>query len=55
MPRKCTTCEHPQVEEINQALLNGTSLRNIAKQFSVTDAALFRHKRHLPADMAKAK
>ncbi len=55
MPRKCTVCEHEKVEEINRLLLAGVSLRNIAKQFAVTDAALFRHKRHIPAGMVKAQ
>ena len=55
MPRKCTVCEHPHVGEINSALLNGVSLRKIAKQFSVSDTALFRHKQHIPAGLVKAQ
>ncbi|MGB9793340.1 MAG: hypothetical protein ACPLRU_02490 [Desulfofundulus sp.] len=55
MPRKCTICEHPQVEEINKALLSGDSLRNIARQFAISKDALFRHRQHLPADMVKAQ
>ncbi len=56
MPRKCTVCEHPQAEEINTALLNGVSLRNIAERYSVSKTALHRHKEsHLPADLVKAR
>jgi len=56
MPRKCTICEHPQVDEINKALLKGVSLRNIAKQYFVSAASLHRHKEgHLPAKLVKAR
>jgi hypothetical protein len=55
MPRNCSICEHPQVAEINAALVRGKSFRNIAKQFSVSVAALFRHRQHLPSDLVKAQ
>jgi lambda repressor-like predicted transcriptional regulator len=56
MPRKCTVCEHEKVEEINRLLLKGVSLRNIAKQYSVSAASLHRHKEsHLPAKLVKAQ
>lgn len=55
MPRKCTICEHPQVEEINKALLDGNALRNIAKQYSVSATSLYRHKQHIPTTLAKAQ
>ena len=56
MPRKCTVCEHEKVEEINRLLLEGVSLRNIAKQYSVSAASLHRHKDgHLPAKLVKAQ
>ena len=56
MPRKCTVCEHEKVEEINRLLLKGVSLRNIAKQYSVSAASLHRHKEgHLPAKLVKAR
>jgi len=55
LPRKCTICEHPQVDEINKLLLEGVSLRDIARQYSVSRAALHRHKDHIPADLAKAR
>lgn len=56
MPRRCTVCEHPQVNEINKALLNGISLRDLERQYSVSRAALFRHKNeHIPAALMQAK
>lgn len=55
MPRKCSICEHPQAEEINTALLNGVSLRNIAERYSVSTTSLHRHKDHIPAALMKAQ
>ena len=55
MPRKCTICEYEHVEDINKALIEGQSLRSIAKQFDVSDAAVFRHKDHLPNVLRKAQ
>ena len=56
MPRKCSICSHPDRKEIDAALVNRASLRNIAKQFGSSAAALHRHKRdHLPAVLAKAQ
>jgi len=43
MPRTCTTCAHPHRDEIDRRLPDGAPLRNIAKQFSVSSASLFRH------------
>ena len=56
MPRKCTVCEHEKVEEINKALLEGVSLRDLAGRYSVSKTALHRHKEsHLPAKLVKAR
>jgi len=56
MTQKCSICNHRELKTINQALINGGTLRGIAKQFNVSDAAVFRHKEnHLPADLKKAK
>lgn len=54
MPRTCTVCTHAARPEIDGALLSGDSLRNIAKQFSLSAAALNRHKKeHLSERMAE--
>jgi len=55
MPRKCTVCEHEKVEEINKALVEGASIRFIAKQFSISHQALQRHKRHILTTLTKAQ
>ena len=52
---KCTICPHEKLEEINQALMSGLSLRNVAKQFFVSMPSLHRHKRHIPAGMVLAQ
>lgn len=55
MPRICTICTHEKKEEIDKALINNESLRNIAKRFNLSSAAVNRHKVHLPATLTKAK
>ena len=55
MPRTCTICVHDKHEEIDQALVKGTTLRTIADHWSVTKTSLIRHKAdHLPAALVKA-
>lgn len=44
MSMTCTICRHNQVDEINKQLLNGSSLRDIARHFDTTKDALSRHK-----------
>ena len=56
MPRICTVCVHPEHERIDQELLAGASLRNIAERFGTSVTALHRHKGdHLPATLAQAR
>ena len=55
MPRTCTTCSNPHRDEIDRLLLAGTPLRNIAKQFSVSSANLFRHNEHLSKVLSNAR
>ena len=54
MPRKCSVCEHIQVKEIDKSLVNGTGLRKIAKRFSLSTTAVYRHKKHLNGTLIKA-
>ncbi len=45
MPRKCSICTNNDHESIDQALTDGeTSLRNVAKKWSVSKSALIRHR-----------
>lgn len=61
--RKCTVCTHLNVEEINKAIIEGESIRDIAKQFSkkfynspLSSSSIERHKRnHLPTLLVKAE
>ena len=55
MPRTCTTCSHPHRDEIDRRLLDGAPLRNIAKQFSVSSASLFRHNKHISKTLSNAR
>ncbi len=55
MARKCTVCGHEQVEAINNAIVNGDSFRNIAKQFNIDYQAVYRHREHIPAGLTIAK
>lgn len=47
MPQICTVCRHPQRLQIERALLNRDTYRNIAKQFETSTAALVRHRDHI--------
>jgi hypothetical protein len=55
MPPVCRVCIHPEHTEIDQQLVSGTSLRNIAKQFGTSATGLHRHRKHLPSRLVKAE
>lgn len=57
MPRTCTVCAHPDSESIDRELVAGeSSFRNIAERFSVSVAALHRHKAdHVPQSLRRAQ
>jgi hypothetical protein len=44
MPRRCTICDHPTREAIDQALVARQSLRDIARHYHLSKSALARHK-----------
>ncbi|WP_243092849.1 hypothetical protein [Thermus hydrothermalis] len=54
VPRRCTICTHPQREEIDRALVEGESFRNIAERFGVSLGALHRHREHVQDDVQRA-
>src|SRR6516164_489936 len=54
MPRTCLACSHSEREAIDQALVSGEPLRNIAKRVSISPAALLRHKNHIAEAIVKA-
>ena len=54
MPRRCTICDHPSREALDQALVAGHALRDIAGQYHLSKSALARHKdRHTPPALLK--
>lgn len=56
MPQTCKICRHEKRQEIDQALLDGGSLRNIAQQYATSPWALHRHRKtDIPATLVKAK
>ncbi len=55
MPRKCSVCEHIQVKDIDESLVNGTGLRKIAERFSLATTSVHRHKKHLNGTLIKAR
>lgn len=55
MVRTCTVCTHKALDEINRLLLSGEPYRSIAKQFKISDSAVFRHKEsHIPEILSKS-
>jgi hypothetical protein len=55
MPRTCTICTHPERSVIEQQLIAGTPLRDIACQFGVGRMAVQRHAgEYLPEHLMKA-
>ena len=56
MPRTCTVCGHPERAEIDQALLTGQPLRDIAGRFGTSCSSLLRHRKaDIPTTLAKVK
>jgi hypothetical protein len=56
MPRRCSVCDHPERQKVDEALVTGAPYRSIAKRFALSDSAMYRHKaEHLPARLAKAR
>ena len=55
MTRTCTVCAHSERHSVDTALLSGATFRNIAAQYGLSLAALFRHRSdHLPAALVQA-
>ena len=54
MPRTCLACASPERTAIEQALVAGEPLRNIAKRVSISPAGLLRHKIHVSQAIVKA-
>jgi hypothetical protein len=56
MPRRCTACDHPERHSIDEILVTGAPYRSVAKQFELSESAVYRHKtEHLPTYLLKAR
>jgi hypothetical protein len=54
MPRTCLACSSSDRAAIDKSLVAGQPLRNISKRFSLSPAALFRHKSHVAQVIVEA-
>lgn len=54
MARTCTICTHAQRREIDEALVAGKPVRDIAGRYDISKTALQRHKEHLSGKLVKA-
>jgi transposase-like protein len=56
MAKPCSICIHEKVTEINEAVLSGKSLAQVAKEFGVSKDALKRHNAndHVPVALVKS-
>jgi transposase-like protein len=55
MAMLCTVCSNQNQGEIDQMLLAGTSLRQIARQHGTSATALHRHKKHISKGLVVAR
>jgi hypothetical protein len=55
MPQQCTVCGHEDSVLINEALvIHGTAMRRIASRYGMSEAAIRRHRQHIPQLLVKA-
>lgn len=56
MPRSCSVCVHPDRRQIDGAIVEGVSHRDVARQFGVGRNAIANHvEKHLPQTLTRAK
>lgn len=56
MPRTCTICNHDERQSIEASLLEGHPYRSIARRFSISAPALYRHKLdHVAESLQRAR
>ncbi len=54
MPRTRTVCHHPNRGRIDEALVSGTAIRDIAGQYTLTKSAVGRHRTHIGTALVQA-
>ncbi len=53
---KCKTCQHPEINRINEMLVSGVSSYKVAEKFNLKDRGVRLHReKHLPKTLVKAK
>jgi hypothetical protein len=57
MTQSCGICSHPDRKKIDQEIIKGTPLRDIAGRYGTSKSSLQRHQKagHIPAAIAKAE
>lgn len=56
MANKCQVCVHPEVKAIDEAIVNGVSMRELVQRYGLSKDSLYRHKnKHLPKAIVKAQ
>jgi hypothetical protein len=52
MDKRCSVCTHPDLQEIDRALIAGESLRSLASRYGLSVSSLSRHIKHLRRALA---
>jgi hypothetical protein len=52
--QQCRCCAHPEAVEIDEAILNGGSLRYVGDRFGMSPQSVMRHKRHMAIEAMQA-
>jgi len=55
MPQTCSICIHPDRASIDQEIICGTPVRDIAGRYGVGKSSIDRHKKHIPSALIKAQ
>lgn len=55
MPQLCSICISPDRETIDQELISGTPVRDIAGRHGLSKSSIDRHKKHIPVALLKAQ
>ena len=52
MDKRCSICTHPDLKEIDRALIAAESLRSLASRYGLSVSSLSRHTKHLRRALA---
>lgn len=54
MARQCTACTHPKTEALSLELIQGETIRGVARKYKLSTSAVARHKKHLPHELLQS-